>query len=226
MGNTVGSQGNLQRTLRGNTKRVREMREKLHLSEIQKAVLIGTILGDGCLAENAEKKYWKKYWKKNFRLKIEQSDKHKEYIFWLYEIFKNWILSPPKYLEERKAWRFYTVSHPELTRFRKIFYRNRRKIVPENIEELFIHPLSLAVWFMDDGLRKGNGFSVCVHSFSKRGIQRLRVYLLEKFNLPTNIHWDGKGNQLYFPVRTISCLNELVSQYILPSMKYKFPLTP
>ena len=226
MGNTVGSRGNLKRRLRGNTGEARKIRENAFLSETQRAVLVGTILGDGCLAENADKKHWRKHWKKNFRLKIEQSDKHREYIFWLYTVFKNWTLNPPKHLEERKAWRFYTVSHPELTEFRKIFYRNRKKIIPENIENFLFHPLSLAVWFMDDGLRRGNGFSVCVHSFSNKDIQRLRRCLLERFNLPTNIHWDGKGHQLYFPVCTISYLNDLVLPYVIPSMRYKFPLTP
>ncbi len=213
MGNTVGSRGNLN----WNSTEVRKIRKKLHLSKIQKAVLIGLILGDGCLAEN--------FWKKQFRLKMEQGNQHKEYIFWLYTIFKNWIMSPPKYLEERNAWRFYTLSHPDITKFRKIFYRNRNKIIPVNIGKLLIHPISLAVWFMDDGLRKGNGFSVCVHSFSKEDIQRLRICLVKKFVLPTNIHWDGKGHQLYFPTHTINRLNKLVGEFIVPSMKYKFPST-
>jgi len=214
MDNTVGSRGNLH----WNSREVRRIRKGLYFSEIQKAVLIGTILGDGCLAEN--------FWEKQFRLKIEQSDKHREYVFWLYNIFKNWTLSPPKYLKERKAWRIYTLSHPEITELRKLFYKNGRKIFPDNIEKLLIHPISLAVWFMDDGLRKGNGFSVCMHSFSKRDIDRARKCLVKRFGLTTNIHWDGKGNLLYFPVHTISKLNKLVGQFILPSMKYKFPLTP
>lgn len=65
----MGSRGNLL----WNTKEVREIRKGLKLSKIQKAVLIGLILRDGCLAEN--------FWRKQFRLKIEQGNRHKEYVF-------------------------------------------------------------------------------------------------------------------------------------------------
>jgi len=224
MGNTVGSRGNLH----WNTKEVREIRRKLELSEVQKAVLIGTILGDGCLSENADKKHWKKHWKKNFRLKIEQSDKHRKYVFWLHNIFKGWTLSSPKYLKERNAWRFYTLSHPKITEFRKIFYGNKRKIVPENIEKFLTDPLSLAVWFMDDGAGRQNCrvYSLCVHCFSKREVIFLKECLKRNFGLEIAIHWDGKGFRLYIPVRTAERFEDLIFPYIIPSMRYKFPLTP
>lgn len=224
MGNTVGSRGNLH----WNTKEVREIRRKLELSEIQKAVLIGTILGDGCLSENADKKHWRKHWKKSFRLKIEQSDKHREYIFWLHNIFKSWTLSSPKYLKERNAWRFYTLSHPKITEFRKIFYRNKRKIVPVNIEKFLTDPLSLAVWFMDDGGVKSDKTNPTIssHSFPREENKRLIKCLQKNFDLKVNLNWDGKGCRLYIPKGSIKRFLDLVSSYIPPSMKYKFPLTP
>ena len=216
MGNTVGSRGNL----RWNTKEVREIRRRLKLSKIQKAVLIGLILGDGCLAEN--------FWKKHFRLKIEQSDRHKEYIFWLYSTFKNWSLSGPKYLKERNAWRFYTLSHPEITKLRKIFYREKKKIIPVNIEEFFTYPISLAVWFMDDGGVKSDKTNPTISSYSFSGEENERLIkcLQKNFNLKVNLNWDGNGCRLYIPKGNIKRFLNLVSPYILPSMKYKFPLTP
>ena len=68
----------------------RELRKSLSLSAVQKSALLGSLLGDGCLITNPSMT--------NYRLQIEQSDKQKEYIFWKYEIFKNFVLSPPKYL--------------------------------------------------------------------------------------------------------------------------------
>ena len=216
----MGSRGSSTKYKGGYTAQVREMQSNLSLSETQKAVLIGTILGDGCLAENV--------WRKNFRLKVEQGDIHKEYIFWMYGIFRNWTLSSPKYLKERKAWRFYTISHPEFTKFREIFYKNKRKIIPKNIRSLLNHPLSLAVWFMDDGAARqdSRAYTLSVHCFSKKELSFLERCLRDNFDLEFTIHWDGKGYRLYIPVSMAEKFEVLTLPYIIPSMKYKFPLTP
>lgn len=219
MGNTVGSQGNKKEYKKGYTSQVREMK-KLCLSERQREILIGTILGDGCLAENV--------WKKNYRLRIEQGDMHKEYVFWLYDIFRNLTVSLPKFNKERKSWRFYTISHPEITKLRKIFYKNRRKIVPKNIGDFFIHPLNLAVWFMDDGAARkdSRAYTLSVHCFSKKEISYLEKCLRNNFGLEIMVYWDRVGYRLYIPVRMAERFESLVLPYIIPSMKYKFPLTP
>lgn len=62
--------------------------ETLKLSKLQREVLIGILLGDGALVGN---KYKNKY-----SLNFLQSDKHKVYVYHLYEIFKNFTLSPRK----------------------------------------------------------------------------------------------------------------------------------
>ena len=215
MDNTVGSRGNLH----WNSREVREIRKNLHLSKIQRAVLIGVILGDGCLAEN--------FWKKQFRLKIEQGNNHKEYIFWLYTVFKNWTLSPPKYLKEREAWRFYTVSHPELTKFRKIFYRNKKKTIPVSIKKLLTHPVSLAVWFMDDGaISRKDGFILNTQNFSFQQNLKLRECLEENFGISeVSIHRDKNRWRLYIRKSDMENFQGIIERFVIPEMKYKFPLT-
>ena len=212
----MGSRGNLN----WNTKEVREIRRGLNFSDIQKSVLIGTILGDGCFTEN--------FGKKHYRLQIEQGNNRKEYVFWFYGIFKNWILSPPKYLRERRSWRFKTISHPEITEFHEKFYRNRRKIIPPDIGKLLFHPISLAVWFMDDGAGRSDcrSYTFSTHSFSEQD-NKLLVSVLEKnFGVKSVIHWDGKGYRIYIPAKESEKFENIILPYILPSMKYKFPLTP
>ena len=54
--------------------------KSVNFSEYQKAVIIGSILGDGCLCEN-----WSK---SNYRLMISHSIDQKEYIGWKYKILK------------------------------------------------------------------------------------------------------------------------------------------
>lgn len=212
----MGSRGNLH----WNTKAVREIRKKLKFSEIQKIVLIGLILGDGCLSENM--------WKKSYRLQIEQENAKYDYVFWLYKIFEKWVLSPPKYLQGHRSWRFRTISHPEITEFHRIFYRHRKKIIPINIEKILTSPISLAVWFMDDGNGRKDArvYGISTHAFSRKENKFLIQCLGKNFGLKCKIHCDGKDNRIYIPRESADKFEKLILPHIIPSMKYKFPLTP
>jgi hypothetical protein len=118
------------------------------VSKRQREILIGTILGDG---------YLQKTGKRNARLKLEHSEKQKDYIFWKYEELKNLMQDRPKRIERfnpkwGKTYVYYrcqTHSMPLLGRYKRYFYdEGGKKKVPENIEKLLRSPLSLAVWYM------------------------------------------------------------------------------
>jgi len=79
------------------------------LSPFQRQVLVGTLLGDAHLRANSKKTL--------YQYVVLQSGFHKEYVFHLYEIFKNCTPTPPKeYTFEDKRfpgktytrWSFYT----------------------------------------------------------------------------------------------------------------------
>ena len=120
----------------------------LRLSDVQREMLVGILLGDACLeSQNAGRTH---------RLKIEQGAAHADYVRHLYEVFREWVLSPPRPKQGRTSGvttiniAFQTVSHKDLSHFGELFYRNQRKIVPDNVGD----PLTargLAYWFMDDG---------------------------------------------------------------------------
>jgi len=59
-----------------NSREIRSLRDSLRLSERQRKILTGSLLGDGCLVPN-----WRK---KHYRLQIEQNESHKAYVFWFY----------------------------------------------------------------------------------------------------------------------------------------------
>jgi len=102
-----------------NSTPIRNLRKSLRLSQKQEFILIGTLLGDGSLLPNS--------WGKNYRLSVRQGALQKEYLFWKYNIFKNWTLSPPKYYAKTNSWNFRTISHSAFTDFAHKFYRNRKK---------------------------------------------------------------------------------------------------
>lgn len=211
----MGSQGR-----KGNSKAIRELRDSLKLSSIQKKILAGKILGDGSLVPTITGR--------SYKLQVEHCLKQKEYVDWLAEVFPRWLLSPPKILEQHHSYRFRTIAHPDITELHEIFYRDGKKIVPLDIVELLDHPIGLAVWFMDDGGLSSakSAVTLSTHSFTEAENNLLIDCLKTNFKLQANLNWDGKGFRLYIPVRAITRFKALVNPYILPMMKYKIPLTP
>lgn len=203
-----------------NSKIVRNIRDSLNLTEIQKGVLVGKILGDGSLISTLTGK--------SYRLQIEQKAEHKDYVLWTAKVFGDWVLTQPKYLAQHQSFRFRTLSHSQMAELRRIFYPVKKKIIPLTIKEIFVHPVSLAVWFMDDGSLSTSKKTVTIstHSFSRDENNLLVDCLRCNFNLQVNLNYDSKGYRLYIPVNSISRFKKLVIPYIHPVMMYKLPLTP
>ena len=155
------------------------------LTKRQKEIIVGILLGDGYLQATG---------KRSARLKLEHSEKQKDYIFWKYEELKNLMQDKPKRLERynpkwRKTYTYYRCqshSTPLLGKFKRLFYDEAgRKRVPEKIGMLLKAPLSLAVWYMDDGNyypRDGVAY-IYLPRYSEEEIKRLTDALEKNFNL-------------------------------------------
>lgn len=183
------------------------------LTQLQKSVIIGSILGDGYLRVLPNRK--------NAFLEINHSVKAKEYVDWKYSMLKNIVVSPPHERESnkwKKAYRFFTRQHPELTELLKSFYKNKRKIIPKSLE---LDPIVLAVWFMDDGSKTKKG-DVYLNSqgFSLKDQKRL-IYLIRKMGIRARINKDKRYYRIRILKESIPGLNRIIEPYIIPSMKYK-----
>lgn len=204
-----------------NSREISNLRASLKLSDRQRKILIGSLLGDGCLTPNR--------WNKNYRFQVEQNKSHVGYVNWLYREFQEWILSKPTYRFYRNSWRFRTISHSELTEMHNIFYSGRRKVLPQNIKELLNDPLSLAIWAMDDGclMTRGDGFTFNTQSFSREENEKLRECLAENFSLyHTSLHRDKNKFRLYIRAKSLNRLRELIKAHILSEFIYKLPIAP
>ena len=73
--------------LKGRSKALKQLKQNLKLTLLQKQVLVGILLGDAHLSTSDKGQ--------TYRLHVYQSEKHEAYIFHLYEIFKEWVLTPP-----------------------------------------------------------------------------------------------------------------------------------
>src|SRR3989344_6150546 len=139
-------------------------RKGIAFGDKENAVIIGCILGDGSLEEN-----WSKT---NYRLHIIHQELQLDYVRWKAQILNPWIISKPYHHLRTKSFRIRTISHSYLTKLRKIFYVGKRKVIPENISFYLRDPLTIAIWYMDDGniiKRKGlvQGVHLNTHCFSK-----------------------------------------------------------
>lgn len=204
-----------------NSQSVRLLRQSLKLTDYQRKILIGTLLGDGSLVGC----YWNGKWRRGYRLKIQHSTKQKVYLFWKYKAFRNWVLKPPYYEAKTKSWRFQTISHPEFAWLRKEFYTDSgNKKLPSWIRRELNHPLVLAVWFMDDGANMPTGgCNLNTQTFTYEENKRLQQQLRTIDSLEISIHHDKKSYRLYFLRSSAKRFARIIRPYVIKSMRYKLP---
>lgn len=194
----------------------------------QREIIIGTILGDG---------YLQKTGKRNARLCLEHSEKQRDYIQWKYEELRNLMQDRPKPIQRynprrKRTYTYYrcqTHSMPLLGRYKRYFYDEQgRKRIPENIGRLLRAPLSLAVWYMDDGHYYPRNGVACIYMprYSEQELQRLLIALHENFNLSPKVVYKKGYPCLLFSRDETQRLMEIIAPHIHPSMRHKTPPNP
>lgn len=190
--------------------------------------MVGTLLGDAYAHANGKKAH----------LELKQSEEKKEYIFWLYKELENLCTASPKQRSDNNQWYVNTHYDSELADIHSWFYPKGIKIVPENIKRILIDPLSLAVWYMDDGtldyrVKDHYAFRLITHSFTWEDNDRLVHVLQDNFGVDATVQSTlirGKRYpRIYVGVKGRDRFYNLVQPYILNCFKHKLPplyLTP
>ena len=164
----------------------------------------------------------------NAYLEINHAFSQRALVDWMYAKFKNLVLTPPKWRKgngKREAYRFFTRSLPELTHFYDRFYKDGKKIIPDNIN---IDRLSLAIWFMDDGSKSRSSIYLNTQQFTIDEQKRLIKILDDQFGIRSTLNKD----KIYFRIRVRSesskKMVKLIEKFILPEFRYKLPfvMTP
>ena len=130
---------------------------------------------------------------------------------------------------------FGTRTLPCLNEFYNLFYKNRVKIVPRNIEEL-ITVESLAYWILVDGsclslthwdwitAKKGYGLRLHTNNLTKAEVELLIKAINNKFGFISSINTANKNKDqytIYIPSKDIDNLKSLILPYILPTFLSK-----
>jgi len=194
------------------------------LTDRQIDIVIGSILGDGgvYIAKGASKAYYM----------VKQSKRHGEYVEWLFSELGNLCPSGIKKRKDNGQLYFYTSPYQELTMLRSLFYKDKIKRVPRSIKEILKSPLSLAVWFMDDGTldyrpKDHCAFHLCTNCFTPKETQLLIDTLKSNFGVVSSFHYTlcrGKRHsRIYIGAKGRKKFIELISSYIVNCFKYKLP---
>lgn len=159
--------------------------------------------------------------KTNAHLQVAHSINQKDYVDWMYGVLNSFVLTPPKeYLGNgtRIGYRFFTRSLPCFTKIYRQFYKNKRKIIPSDIE---LDPQMLAVWYMDDGSRCDKSCYFNTQQFLEQEQALLIRLLFKDFGLHAHRDRDKNYYRLRMNVQESKKLVEIIQPFIIPSMTYK-----
>ena len=207
--------------------------------------IYGMLLGDGCISpEKRMPKFGKK--SKNMRLSYCQGEKQYEYFK-----FKQKILGVNNVTESIGKSGFantkiYRGSIKSDFHIMKTLYED--KCIDENnklnITQNFcdrLSPLSLAIWYLDDGtckhlqnevynysnkINKLPSVEISTNSFSQEEVELLSNTLKNKFNIDNTIRMDKKKDgrcypYIFIPVKSTPIFMKLISPYVPECMRYK-----
>ena len=188
------------------------------LTNIERSIIVGSILGDGYMRIISGRN--------NAFLEINHSLKAKEYVDYKYQSLKRLVESPPKERvtnEGRHAYRFFTKQHKDITNIYEAFYKNGKKIIPKDLK---LDPLSIAIWYMDDGSKsRDRDVYLNTQQFSLNDQKRL-LYLLREMGIKARLNKDKKYYRVRLLKESIADFMKIISPYVCSSMEYKLVMTP
>lgn len=193
------------------------------MNEYIKQIVIGLILGDGYVSRpngNSERSL----------LDIKQDAKYLPYLEWLHQELTPIGVSPLNPKRGYHQYRFVTKTSKELGELRRIFYPDGKKIVPVTIDKLLVSPLTLAVWYQDDGhldCRSKYHYNaiIATHCFTFDECQRLTKAMKTNFSLDVRVNrctMRGKLRyKLYVTSSSMPTFIRLIKPFIASCFSYK-----
>ncbi|CAN5878941.1 hypothetical protein BH23ACT8_BH23ACT8_16620 [soil metagenome] len=194
-----------------------------HLSSFQWEVLLGSLMGDGALSPTKNNRA--------ARFRFGHGMAQAAYADWKASLFRN--IRGARSTNSKNAVFYDLQPLPELAELRESVYVAGRKVLSyDYLKQLT--PLSLALWYMDDGgfqlrakgvqerTKDGSGRSeICISAFDEGSQVRLVEYLRDEWGLTPSVVMKAGNATLVFGKDATTKLHELVAPYIHPSMEYK-----
>jgi len=205
-------------------------RNKINITTFNKSIIIGVMLSDGYLEK---RKGW------NPRIRIEQSIKYIEYIWYLFNQLAVLVNSYPYMIKRnlRGKW-FYSLSFKtrqlnSINEIYNLFYNGENKKCLNISLIHYFNYIVLAHWIMGDGSKMGKGIILCTDSFSIVEVVLLMNILLIKYDVSSTIHYvtfvslrgekinNIKAPRIYINGKNLDKIRLYIKPYILNCFLYK-----
>jgi len=209
------------------------LRKNFHLSDIQKQLCYGTLLGDASLN-----------WRSNgqCRLKVGHCEKQQDYLEWKRNLLMPFILQSEPTIDllsesnfSKNGSKFYiynTIAHQDFTDMAGLFYRkvSGKRIRYITMKTLkLLNPFAILIWYLDDGiLTKDKEMRIYSNAYSLSHHKAIKIWFWQQYRIETKIVPTRHGEKIYyflrFSVNNSKNLQELFNPYIdsLPEcIKYK-----
>lgn len=190
------------------------------MNETIRHIIVGSILGDGFLTPLTKRKKLSRLW-------LKYDDKRYSYLEWLHRQLSPSGVGTIKKKKNYTQHYFLTNSLRELGILREQFYPHGRKIIPKEIFSLLIHPLSLAVWYMDDGNldfrdRYHCNVTFATYGFNQKGCRTLVEVLRKNFGISSRVHRTTMRGKVYFRLYIMSESTNVFMGLVRPYMHSAF----
>jgi recombination protein RecA len=197
-----------------------------YLSDFQWEAILGGLMGDGSLSRTQSAHA--------ARYRFGHCAKQAEYCGWKASLFSN--IDGCRSVRATDGVVSYDLTPlPELAELRHAVYFDGKKVFSEDYLKQ-LTPLSLAIWYMDDGsfslrakglqerTKDGSGRSeICVEAMDPTTRTRLVAYLADTWGVNAKLVSSGarKKAVLVFPKDETAKLHALIAPFVHASMQYK-----
>lgn len=191
----------------------------ISLSERQKEILYGSLLGDSCIAvQNSGTGYWScrhSVSQEGYLLKV--AEEMKPFVAKVYygerafekggELFS--------YVDAR------SFALPQFTAFRNELYPEGKKRATKTwLEKLT--PAGLAYWYMDDGSTTGYGFDITTYDPLFKDPE-VKDILRDILKLSVSVRWSGDEGKIHVLKESHVTAWEYIESEIVPCLSHKVP---
>jgi recombination protein RecA len=197
-----------------------------YLSDFQWQAVLGGLMGDGALSPTRSGH--------GARYRFDHSARQAEYCDWKVSLFAN--IGGSRSVRATDGVVAYDMKPlPELAELRQAVYLGGKKVLSEDYLKQ-LTPLSLAIWYMDDGTfsarakglqertKDGSGRSeICVEALEPTTRGRLVTYLADTWGIKAKLVSSGAAKKavLIFAKDETAKLHALIAPFVHPSMEYK-----
>jgi len=178
-------------------------------------LLLGSMLGDGSIRQSGHHTAY---------FREEHSPAQAEYVDWKCSLLGDLVRE--KHASDAR-YGFETIAAPAFGRMKKSFYREngRYKTISERVLRQ-LSPLSLAVWYQDDGALQDDGGKrrrncIYFHKTDEETRNKVALIFEEVFALKAAVHSTKTSTVISFSGENAAKFEAIIAPYVHPSMAYK-----